>query len=218
MFQLFGPSNSLILLYDHLTHESAEEMESQIDEIGRYYKFVRLSELVRYDRRSRRCGVAVLAFKEARKSFFLLGAKRLQTRGLPFTLFLRPDCIGTNRLASEDEWDRKELGAQPLNQMDPTFFYATWGNILEAIAHQGEVGLSLSGEVPPAQIQADVTFIKKQTGQEVRSVFCPREGEGLEKLLRDSGMKARLSTREGIVEKTTPPFDLPVFHPERNDI
>ena len=105
LFHLFSPSNSLILVYDHLTQETAEQFELEVLEVRKYYKPVRLSELVAKQNKKRADGLFTVAFKEARKSVFIHGVPRLQGYGIPFTLFVRADCIGMNRLPPEEELD-----------------------------------------------------------------------------------------------------------------
>jgi len=171
MWKIFGPRNSLVLLWDHLTQEGADDLERQIDEISRYYQFVPFSHLVRPEASGRRLGSAAIAFKNPRKSFFLRALSLLKEKQVVPILFLRPELIGTNRIPLEDEWAaypaeqtkpmdigrltwenvseanrmvnriRETSGPLPLDNMDPGLFMGTWGNIVETLPSRCEIGL-----------------------------------------------------------------------------
>jgi hypothetical protein len=102
---LLGPRHSIILSYDHFTDDAAPEFESQIDEVAKFYRLVSLSKLVEELRRDRPFGLAAIALRNARKSVLMRAVPPLVDRQLPFALFLRPDCIGLNRLPPEEEID-----------------------------------------------------------------------------------------------------------------
>jgi len=102
--RILGPSNSLVLLFDHLSVADSDEMEFQLDEIAKYYRFATLSQIANAARSRRQTGLAGVAFANARKSVFMRAVPFLQQRDIPFTLFLRPDSIGLNHLPIEDEF------------------------------------------------------------------------------------------------------------------
>jgi hypothetical protein len=99
----FGPRNSLVLAYDHLDARAAEEFETQIEEVGRFYKFAKLSELAQPAKRSPALGRAAIVFLQARRSVLMRAVPYLVSREIPFTLFLDPECIGLNTLPFEEE-------------------------------------------------------------------------------------------------------------------
>jgi len=103
MRKWFGPSHSLVLCYDHLTDETGAELESQIAEVGSFYQFSKLTEIARPGKSTRATGRAAIVFLHARRSVFARAIPDLLRRGIPFTLFLDPSCIGANRLPFEDE-------------------------------------------------------------------------------------------------------------------
>lgn len=237
---MFGPGNSLVLLYDHLTSDIADEMEQQIDEIGRYYRFMPFSQLVRVPKRTRKMGVAAVVFKNARKSFFLRAQKFLLEKEITPLICVRPDIQGTNRLPLTDEyrgedragfsrlvWEnqsaaekellaqREKLGPLPLNEMDPTLYLGTWGNLMEIPPQRYEVGIHVptrSFEVKA--LLAEVNFIKKQLGKAPSGAFLPSTEEHVMAKLSAAGVPAAVSPREGIVDKQTSVYDIPHFVPE----
>jgi hypothetical protein len=103
--RILRPQNALVLLFEHLTDEGADEMEMQIKEVRQYYDFLKLGELADLLKKGKAVGVASVAFKNARKSVFFRGVPLLRSLGVPFTVFARADCIGTNRLPLGDEID-----------------------------------------------------------------------------------------------------------------
>src|ERR1041385_1207829 len=96
---LLAPRHSIILVYD----QNTEELETQVDEVGNFYRFVRLPELVEALGRGRPYGLASVAFLQARQQLFRRAVSSLVDRDIAFTLFLRPDCIGVNRLPPDEE-------------------------------------------------------------------------------------------------------------------
>lgn len=103
--KLFRPSNSLLLVYDHVTDEVLKQLEETLLEVGRVYTFLKLSELVEMHKRGKAQGYASVSFENARKSVFLRALPRLFEKEIPATVFLRPECIGLNRLPAEEELD-----------------------------------------------------------------------------------------------------------------
>jgi hypothetical protein len=185
--KIFGPGNSLLCLFDHFTEETAREFEEQVEEISKYYKFRKLSEIVCENRIE--TGFCGILFKNARKSVLLRAVPFLLAREIPFTLFLRSDCIGMNRLPLEEEkelyreayperlgeldqpdWEnvRRTIGPFPVEGKDPMFFFSTWGQInqippsLRESALMYREGISLGDEV---------AFIARQTSQSLRFVY-----------------------------------------------
>lgn len=242
MWNLFGPRNSLILLFDHLTDENYDDFIGQIEEIGRYYRFCRLSEIARIGKATRKLGQAAVCFRSARKSFFLRGARLLREKDIPVTLFLRPDCVGLNRLPLDEEWAaygesademkrlaweepleartrldnlRVKKGPPPLNEMDPTAFFGTWGNIVDIHASLIEVGLYVH-ERPSArgELAESAEFIRRQTKFPLQIAFTPFYESDTAKQLASIGIGAVLCDRPGVVEKRTPLSALPVYVPE----
>ncbi len=100
---LTGPRNSLILLYDHLTEESAKEFEGQITEVSRYYRFVKLSNLIDAARKGDTIGLASVAFRHPRRSAWTRALPFLRAENIPATFFLSGDGVGMNRLPLEEE-------------------------------------------------------------------------------------------------------------------
>lgn len=236
--RLFGPANSLILLYDHLTREQGQELEDQVEEVARYYRFVKPSELLQGISRGKVNGMAVIAFRHARKSVFLHAVPFLLAREFPFLLFADPDCVGLNRLPAEEELEayrvhygeastqgapsawtepdacnafleglRSTVGPLPLEQMDSTRFFTTWGKIVEISPQGREIGLSLASD--PANDEkflGSLAFVRRQVGS-VQLVFSPRPVSAAK--LKSAGLEGVLTLREGAVEKDTDPWDLP---------
>lgn len=101
--KILGPSNSLFLCWDHVTDEGARELEAQVEEVRRYYHLAMLSEIIGFDGKPHTMGNAALVFINARRSVFQRAVPWLLSERIPFTLFLRPDCIGLNRLPPEEE-------------------------------------------------------------------------------------------------------------------
>lgn len=96
-------SPSIILPYDHLTADNLDAFEEQVTEIGKYYRWGKLSELSPPDKKKCTPGMAALVFENARKSVFLRAIPWLEEKKIPFTLGVRTDCIGMNQLPWPDE-------------------------------------------------------------------------------------------------------------------
>jgi len=101
--RLTGPGNALILLSDHLTSATAPEWEEQVKEVARYYRFVKLGDLVEAAEKNQAHGLASVAFEFPRKSAMLRAVPFLRGENIPVTFFLTGDGIGMNRLPSTEE-------------------------------------------------------------------------------------------------------------------
>lgn len=237
---MFGPRNSLVLLFDHLTNDSSDEMERQIEEIGRYYRFVPFSKLARGSKRRRKMGVASVVFQNARKSFFLRAQKFLMSKDIVPLVCVRPDIQGTNRLPKVDEyrgdnresferlcWEdgtaaekellaqREKLGPPNINERDPTLYLGTWGNLVEIPPQLYEVGIHIPSRfLEVKSLLTDVNFIKKQLGKAPEAAFLPSADEAVSGLLKTVGVLAAITPRLGIVDKQTSAYDIPHFVPE----
>ena len=248
--KFLGPSQSLLLRYDHLDGMRMDELEEQLDEIGEFYRFSKLSDIVGGRRRPVRGGAAVL-FENARKSLFLWAAPLLMRKQIPFTVFLRPDCIGLNRLPVSEEvaafqeqyadrlsqteamglvdlaWHdpgevetrllhlRRQLGPLPVEKLDPTRFFATWGKILEIPPDCIEFGWHLtSGPDNPKLLGDAIEFIRRQTKRVVRMAFSEREGHSRNSLA-GFGIEGLVTGNSWAVERDTDAFCLPCWPLER---
>lgn len=233
--KLLYPSNSLILARDYVPDEEYDSWLRQLDEVGKYYRWKKLSELVVEGKPQ--MGGAAIVFLNARNKNFLRAIPELRARDIPVTLFLRPDCIGLNRLPPEEELShygisddgrvfdepeateayllglRKEKGALPFETLDPTLFFSTWGKILEIPPALRDLGFFLYARPNhDALIEEALRFIETQTKQRMTLAFTPKALSPLEKAnLREKKIVALLTLREGILEKTTDIWDLPRF-------
>ncbi len=226
---LLGPKNSLILAYDHLTPEAAEVLDEQITEVGQYYKFTKLSELAA----RKTYGLAAVVFLNPRKSFQLRGLSSLAGRDIPATLFIQPDCVGMNRLPPDEELRlfqdaypgaparlpdgdadtvdrflqglRQSLGPLPVDKLDPTLFFTTWGKLLEIPPELREFGLHLgSSGIHPG----DLSYLSTQVKEKVTVAYSPIVPEAD---LRREGITAVLTPETGLVDKRTLDWRLPTY-------
>lgn len=101
--QLFNKSNSIILEFDHQNQNDLESFEDQITEVQKFYQFSHLEEIASRVAKGKRQGLAAITFSNPRKSVLLRALPVLMGKKIPFTLFLRADCIGLNRLPPEEE-------------------------------------------------------------------------------------------------------------------
>ena len=203
--RFFAPDNSLILLYDHLPEALASVFEEQVSEIQSYYKFIPLTQLISAIKKRAPYGYAAVAFQNARKSVFLRGVPFLLERGLPFTVFLRSDCIGMNRLPLEDE---DGLRSQGIEKTDPTLFFGTWGEVNQIPPDKLELGMHVTDE---NSLLAEKTFLKQQMGREVRTAFASKLTEGALSALTSLGIEGVVTTRPGTIQRGTSPLKLPRF-------
>lgn len=130
----FREKNSLILEYDHLEESSVDTFREQVEEVGRYYKFVGLSEIGISLQKKKNLGTAAIVFRNPRKSVLLRAVPLLIDKKIPFTLFLRADCVGLNRLPPEEELDWIERNSP--KKLEPekrsNFLKGCWENPLKA--------------------------------------------------------------------------------------
>lgn len=101
----FGQRNGVILEFDHIKEEDLESFCEQIDEVQKYYSFVKLEELGERLKKNKRLGIASVVFKHPRKSVLLRAVPYLLEKKVPFTFAIRPDCVGVNRLPLEEEYE-----------------------------------------------------------------------------------------------------------------
>lgn len=101
---LVRPRNSLIVVFDPKSPDEFDKFESKIEELGRYYSFAKLSALVGKNKAKPEMGLACVVIENPRVAFFQSYTPWLLEKNIPFTLFLRADCIGMNRLPHEEEW------------------------------------------------------------------------------------------------------------------
>lgn len=104
-FNWFGQSNGVILEFDHLDDASTENLIEQVEELSKYYTPIKLEELAERVKKKKRLGVASLVFRNPRKSVLLRAVPYLLDKQFPFTICLRTDCVGLNRLPLEEELD-----------------------------------------------------------------------------------------------------------------
>jgi hypothetical protein len=234
--KLLYPSNSLIFARDYIEDADYEAWLSELDEVGKYYRWKKLSELVTPE--GIQTGGAAIVFTNPRKKTFLRAIPELAARDIPVTLFLRPDCIGLNRLPPEEElllygfsdtrraWEdpegterfllglRKEKGPLPLERVDPTLYFATWGKILDIPPKLRDLGFHLyASPNHDALVEDALRFTERQVSQKLVLAYAsyalsPREID----LLRGKNLYALLTSREGILEKTTDKWDLPSYN------
>lgn len=102
--RILGPPNSVVLLYDHMNDEAGRDLPGLLDEVGRYYEFTPLRSIVSDLKRGKDPrGKAAIALAYCRKSTLLRGVPELLARRVPFSVFLREDCVGMNRLPLDEE-------------------------------------------------------------------------------------------------------------------
>lgn len=126
IFPFFREKNSLILAYDHLDDRGVEEMLEQIEETKRYYRPETLSSLVSDLEKKKVRGAFTVLFKNPRKSVFLRAIPKLLDRDIPFTVVLRPDCIGMNRLPREEELELFTAGYPEKKALFETWKNKVW--------------------------------------------------------------------------------------------
>jgi len=157
---LFGPGNSLVLLYDILLDSDLDAFQEQVVETAKYYKGVLLSELVENNTK-RKSGYFSVCFKQARKNFQLNVLPLLLKLDVPCTLFLQPECIGTNRLPLLEEiaWFRKEYPAK-INESQ----LSEWEKLIRKDQEVAEQRLQVLrkeiGALPVQNIGPDAFYMK----------------------------------------------------------
>ncbi len=250
--RVFGPKNSLILCYDHLTDDTREDFDAQIAEVGVHYEFSSVADIARPQKNTRALGRAAIVFVHARRSAFIRAIPNLLNKGFPFTLILHPGCIGLNRLPFFDEVSsyyerfpelttvesmesvlkrgwlepqsrepqlshyRAKFGSLPLNELDSTLFFATWGQINELPRDAVEKGLFLESDPRnQSSLENDIAFVRQRCHLPLSIAYAARETSGAESILNAVGITTVITTSEGQVEKTTPRLRLPQFRFER---
>lgn len=101
--KLFRPDNGLVLVWDKFGPEQDEALGAQLDAVAKYYRWVKFSEIGRALEAQKGLGMAAIVFINPRKGITQFAAPLLLDQGIPFTVFLRSDCVGSNRLPLEEE-------------------------------------------------------------------------------------------------------------------
>jgi hypothetical protein len=113
---------------------------------------------------------------------------------------------------------RQEIGPFPLNELDPTTFFSTWGSLMEFPPDRLEVGFYVgAGPGNEETLRTQLTFVRQQTRQPVRIGFWPRSDGNARHIAGALGLPAMLTTRLGAVEAGTSPWDLPQWSFENRE-
>jgi hypothetical protein len=248
---LFRQKNSLIVEFDHIDDKNIEDFEGKIEEIGKYYRFSSLEEISSRLANRKKQGLAAVVFNNPRKSVLLRAIPFLAAQSIPFTCFLRADCIGLNKLPLEEElsfyseaypeklssslvaqkiteaWTRpqevekyllglrKDLGPLPLDKIDPTFFFATWGKLLELPKDLIEWGVTLYASEQNAKLIEDgIFFMRHQLKTVPKVARLGVQGQLLgwsESSLKGFSFSACLGGNEGAVTQASQWSDLPIW-------
>lgn len=230
---LFRPRHSIALPFDKFQPEDSDSFFEQVEEVKKYYRFTTLSDLVA----NPKGGHAALLFENARKGAFLTILPVLIAEKIPFTVFLRTDCIGTNRLPIEEEFEayrksypektthliensiqsreelRAKLGPFPVEKTDPLDYFVTWGRIKELPPLSFELGLCLPSVYDDKYVSEELDFIEKQTQRRPKVALFPRGNTYLKRF----GIQAVVTLREGEIDSSTNVFDLPRYILKKND-
>ncbi|MCB0416809.1 MAG: hypothetical protein H6617_06885 [Bdellovibrionaceae bacterium] len=99
--KIFGSGTAIVLCEDHVPDR--ETFSEKLDEVGKYFKFAKVADLVKGLREGNLSNQAAICLENPRKSTFLNAVPELVARNIPFTLFLNVDCIGLNRLPIQEE-------------------------------------------------------------------------------------------------------------------
>ena len=150
--RIFGPSNSLILLYDHIAQENVDEMETQLKEVQTYYKFSKLSELANSQKRSRRMGLASVVFPHARRSVLMRAIPLLRELEIPATVFLTASCIGSNRLPLYDELEAYR--SQHSDELSPAWVEETVKRAFDEGSIASDIVATVRGKYGPPPIDS----------------------------------------------------------------
>jgi len=249
--RLFRQKNSIIVQFDHIDEKDVEDFEGKIEEIANYYRFSKLEEIGSRLVSRKNQGLAAIVFNNPRKSVLLRAVPFLVSKSIPFTCFLRADCIGLNKLPLEEELNfysqahpeklnskviaqkmteawiqpeevekyllglRKDLGPLPLNKIDPTFFFSTWGKLLELPQELIEWGVTLyASEQNLKLIEDGIFFMRQQLKCVPKVARFGVQGEVLgwsEASLRKLSFSACLGGKEGAVTQASHWSDLPIW-------
>ncbi len=99
--KLLGPHNSLILIREKISDRSA--LEAELKEIQKYYRFVTFSQLLSSLSSKDASGFAVFGISHARKRVLHEFRDFLGNLSVPMSIFVDPECVGSNRLPLLDE-------------------------------------------------------------------------------------------------------------------
>ncbi|MCB0405398.1 MAG: hypothetical protein KDD51_11485 [Bdellovibrionales bacterium] len=99
--KIFASGTAIVLCEDHVPDR--ETFSEKLDEVGKYFSFVKLDDAVKNLRNGTLSNHAAFCLENPRKSAFQNAVPELIDRNIPFTLFLNVDCIGLNRLPVQEE-------------------------------------------------------------------------------------------------------------------
>jgi hypothetical protein len=113
---------------------------------------------------------------------------------------------------------RKEWGPLPLDKMDPTFFFSTWKQLVELSAHYFEAGFFVEASLKNrADLEESLAFVRQQLSRDVRVAMTPREDSDLSAWLSTVKIEGLVTPRQGPLDKTCAPLELPLFPMEKAD-
>lgn len=206
---LFKSQPSILLAYDRVHPENAEEVLEQIDEVKKYYRCLTIPEFIE----KRKSNSALIVFENPRKGAFLHVLPVLIADKVSFTLFLRPECIGTNRLPTREESpERRDEGCLG----SPLDYFTTWGKIKEFPPTGFDIGINVEGRDLTAElIRQDLDFIEKQLNR--RPEVALWEPSAKLSLLKEVGIRAIVTAREGTIDAKTSLYDLPRYRLKKKD-
>jgi hypothetical protein len=219
LWDFFGNSNSVILEWDHIDDLGFAGLQEQVEEVSKYYRFSSLEELCQRLKDKKRQGLAVLTFRNPRKSVLLRAVPYLIGKKIPFTLFLRSDCVGLNELPKPEmelfrQSLRNEPGAPELKTVDPTRFFATWGKLNELPRNLVEWGITLTkSESDLKVVEDEILFMRHRLGIAPRVAKLENsELAWTERSLAHLGLIACLNATQGAVKRNSVWFNLPIWH------
>lgn len=244
-------SNSVILEFDHIAQDQLEIFEEQVSEVEKFYQFSSVEEIASRTNQKKRQGLAAITFNNPRKSVILRALPVLTGKKIPFTLFLRADCIGLNKLPPEEELGfyikkypdkfllneiekvkqdlpfapekvdeflrslRSGIGPLPLELIDPTLFFCTWGKLKEIPKDLVEWGVSLylSPSKSPS-LGDEILFMRQQLGfsPRVARVAAPgQEAAWNAGELKKLNLAGCVTGKDGAVTRESHWWDLPYW-------
>ena len=109
---------------------------------------------------------------------------------------------------------RKTLGPLPVNDLDPLYFFSTWGKLLDLPPDLVEFGLSVSHELSSKdQIDEKTSFIEKQLKTRPLLIRSPKAGFSSKELewIVNSKFDGIVGHQEGEVTKETSVFNIPIW-------
>ena len=231
---LLGNEPSLVLCYDRVTPSDFEVIEEQIADLQKSYTLVTLTELIMALNKERARGLAALAFELPRRGL----QDWVATHPIPMTIFLDPDCIGTNRLPLREEILRlehgnelanlaieapdkaleeltrkkKESGPLAYNEMSPFDFMMTWGKLIEMPKERVSFGLYL-GKSDRNTLQRDLGFAETQLQQKIEVALSTINGGA--DVAKGLGLGGCVTKCQGLVTQKTDPFQIPIYNVEK---